>query len=54
VASQSNLIETIAKGQSIDLASNLTGAALTLMLSAALCLWLTQSLKSEKTILALN
>lgn len=54
VASQSNLIETIAKGQSIDLLATVTGAMLTLLLAAILALWLTQTLKSEKTILALN
>lgn len=54
VASQSSLIETIAKGQAIDLASTLLGALLTLLLAGALAAWMTRSLKSEKTILALG
>ncbi|MDN3640482.1 ABC transporter permease [Simiduia curdlanivorans] len=54
VASQSNLIETIAKGQAIDLLATATGAALTLALAALLALWLTRALKSEKTILSLS
>ena len=54
VASQSNLIETIAKGQAIDLLATATGAALTLLLAGLLALWLTRALRSEKTILALS
>lgn len=54
IASQSNLIETIAKGQAIDLVSILLGALLTLGLAGLLAAWMTRSLKSEKTILALG
>ncbi|MBB3167668.1 ABC transporter permease [Simiduia aestuariiviva] len=54
VASQSGLIESIAKGQEIDWLSIGTGAMLTLLLAAILAGWLTRTLKSEKAILALS
>lgn len=54
VASQSALIEQIAKGQHIDWLAVGTGALLTLLLAGGLAGWLTRTLKSEKAILALS
>ncbi|UTA46915.1 ABC transporter permease [Simiduia sp. 21SJ11W-1] len=54
VASQSSLIEHIAKGQPIDWLAVITGACLTLLLAGLLAGWLTRTLKSEKAILALS
>lgn len=54
VATQSQLIESIAKGQAMEPVAIIAGALLTLLLTGLLAAWMTRTLKSEKAILALG
>lgn len=53
IASQSQLVESIAKGQAMAPLAVITGALLTLLLAGLLTFAMTRILKSEKAILAL-